>query len=203
MLDAPTTNDALIQRALDPDALEAWRLLHEFYHKPLVRHAIRSGLNPGEAEEVASHTLLTLSQRLSRRSFHHESSSFRRWLAETANRFIFEAHRIRRREKLSAMAVRAIQECLPPAFVPEDELLAREKMEAHLWSVCLARVRIDSSPKHWQIFESNVLSGENSSTVAKRFNTSPINVRVIRMRMIGRLKREWKQLAQQAVELPE
>ena len=203
MLDAPTTNTALIQEAVDPDSLEAWRLLQASYQKPLIRHAIRSGLNPGEAEEVASQTLLTLARRLSRRSLNHKSSSFRCWLSETANRFIFEVHRTKRRENLSATAILAIQECLPPAFVPEDELLAREKMEAHLWSVCLARVRVDSSPNHWQIFESNVLCGNNSTVVAKRFNTTPINVRVIRMRMIDRLKREWKQLAQQEVELPE
>ena len=200
MLDAPTTNNALMDEVVDPEATEAWTKLHAAYQLPLVRHAIRSGLDPIEAEEVASQTLLTLSRRLIRKSLNPQSSAFRSWLAETANRLIFEVHRTRRRERLSSITIRAIQECLPPAFVPEDEVLAREKMEAHLWSVCLARVRNDVSPRHWQIFESNVLCGNSSSFVAKSFNTTLINVRVIRKRMTDRFRKEWKQLAQQSVE---
>lgn len=140
MLDAQTTNRELIAAAINPANHAAWQQLHETYHSALIRHCNRSGLNTAEAEDVAALTLATLALRLSRSTIKWENSSLRGWLSETANRLIFDAHLRRKRDLLSADALRLIQEWLPPAFAPEHEMEAREHMEAHLWSVCLARV---------------------------------------------------------------
>jgi DNA-directed RNA polymerase specialized sigma24 family protein len=99
--------------------------------------------------------------------------------------------------------MRLIQEWLPPAFAPEEELEAREKLEAHLWSVCLARVRSDVPPNHWQVFEAHALHGRQSSEVARIFNTTSVNVRVIRTRVVAKIRAEWKNIASQQIEIPE
>lgn len=203
MLDAQTTNHELVTAAQNPANNQAWMELHRSYHDPLIRHCDRSGLNPAEAEDVAALTLATLAMRLSRSSFKWEKSSLRGWLSETANRLIFDVHRHRVRDRLSADAARLMQEWLPPAFAPEDEEEAREKMESHLWSVCLARVRSDVSAQQWQIFEAHALDGRKSSEVATLFNTTSIHVRVIRSRMVSRIREEWKRVANQEVEIPE
>jgi DNA-directed RNA polymerase specialized sigma24 family protein len=139
MLDAQTTNRELVTAAQNPANNEAWQELHRAYHDPLVRHCDRSGLSPVEAEDVAALTLATLAMRLSRSSLKWEKRSLRGWLSETANRLIFDVHLHRKQQRLSADAARLMQEWLPPAFAPEDEHEAREKMESHLWSVCLAQ----------------------------------------------------------------
>jgi RNA polymerase sigma-70 factor (ECF subfamily) len=203
MLDAQTTNHELVTAAQNPANNEAWLELHRAYHDPLIRHCDRSGLNPVEAEDVAALTLATLAMRLSRSSLKWEKSSLRGWLSETANRLIFDVHLNRKQQRLSADAARLMQEWLPPAFAPEDEHEAREKMESHLWSVCLARVKADVSPEQWQIFEAYALGGRKSSEVAALFNTTGLNVRVIRSRMVSRIREEWKQVANQEVEIPE
>lgn len=203
MLDAETTNQALVAAATNPANDEAWRGLDAAYHPALIRHCVRSGLTATEAEDIAALVLATLAVRLARSAMKWETTSLRGWLGETANRLIFDVHRHRRRDQLSADAMRLIQEWLPPAFAPEEEMEAREKLEAHLWSVCLARVRTDVPAEHWQIFEAYALSGRKSNDVARLFNTTGLNVRVIRSRMVGRIREEWRQLASQPIDFPE
>lgn len=159
MLDAQTTNQEIVSAATNPANSEAWSQLHASYHDALIRHCHRSGLSTVEAEDVTALTLATLALRLSRSALKWENSSLRAWLSETANRLIFDVHRLRKHQQLSADAARLMQEWLPPAFAPEYEQEAREKLESHLWSVCLARVRADASAEQWQIFEDTPWEG--------------------------------------------
>ena len=203
MLDAQTTNHGLVAAATNPANDAAWQQLHSLYHAPLIRHCHRSGLSTVEAEDVAALTLATLALRLSRSAMKLGNSSLRGWLSETANRLIFDVHLRRKRDLLSADALRLIQEWLPAAFAPEHEVDAREHMEAHLWSVCLARVRADVSTEHWQIFEAHALQGRKSTEVAELFGTNSLNVRVIRSRIVHKIKTEWKSIANQQIEIPD
>lgn len=203
MLDAETTNHELVQAAAEPTDSVAWGELHARYHPALVRHGLRSGLTASEAEEVALQSLAKLSHRLSRSPLNWDATGLRAWLSETANRLIFEVHRNRRRDALSADAMRLIQRWLPAAFAPEGDAPAREKLESHLWSVCLARVRTAVPAFHWQVFEAYVLQGQKSREVARLFNTTDLNVRIIRMRLASRIRKEWASLSKQEMDLPE
>lgn len=203
MLDAQTTNHELVTAAVDPADNEAWSQLHRAYHPALVRHCQRSGLSEAQAEDVAATVVATLVVRLCRSSVKWSNTSLRGWLSDTANRQIFELHRNWRRKELSEDAIRLIQEWLPSAFAPDDEGEARQKLEMHLWSVCLARVQTDAVPAHWQIFEAYALEGRSSAEVARLFNTTRVNVRIIRMRLVKRLRHEWKSLASQQIDLGE
>lgn len=202
MLDAPTTDQSLVETARNPESLEAWSRLYATYRQPLLSHCARSGLTPVEGEELVQEVLAKLSQRLAKASFNWQATSLRGWLGEMANRAIFEFHR-RRRAELSPAVMAVIQQWLPPAFAPETEGASRERLEAHLWSVCLARVRHSVRPGQWQIFEAYALHGNAAAEVARRFNTTGFNVRVVRHRMIARIRREWAQLATSPLPEPE
>jgi RNA polymerase sigma factor (sigma-70 family) len=195
MLDAPTTDQPLVASASDPDNAAAWSNLYAKYRGPLLGLCHRSGLSPDEAEEVVQEVLAKLARRLAKSPFNWQVSSLRGWLSEMSNRAIFDHHRRCRRADLTAKAMAAIKEWLPPAFAPESDDGAREQMEAHLWSVCLARVRHAARPGQWQIFEAYALHGATAAEVARRFNTTGFNVRVIRHRMVARIRLEWAQLA--------
>lgn len=203
MLDAPTTDQSLVESAEDLENRDAWQRLYGAYRRPILSHCARSGLTPAESEEVLQEVLAKLAQRLAKAPFNWNAASLRGWLGEMANRAIFDLHRRSRRNSLSPGVVAAIQQWLPPAFAPDTAGPSREQMEAHLWSVCLARVRHAVRPIQWQIFEAYALQGNTAAEVARRFNTTGFNVRVVRHRMVARIRREWSRLASCSLVEPE
>lgn len=203
MLDAPTTDPRLVDAARDPADGTSWQRLYVTYRDPITRHCAKSGLTPAECEEVVQEVLAKLAQRLSKAAFNWKSASLRGWLNQTTNHLIFEVHRLNRRNAFTPEALAIIQQWLPPTLAPEADLKAREQLESHLWSVCLARVRHAVRPLRWQIFESYALHGNPATEVARRFNTTGINVRLIRHRMIARIRREWAILPASPLPEPE
>jgi DNA-directed RNA polymerase specialized sigma24 family protein len=200
---APTTNQPLVRRAVDPTDEPAWNLLHDTYHAAIVRHCTRSGLSAAEADDISAQVLATLAARLSCGAAKSTPASLRGWLGETTNRLIFEAFRRHRHDQLSAEAMKLIQSWLPPTLAPGTEPASREQLEGHLWNVCLARVRSKVSPRHWQVFEAYALEGRKSGEVAALFNLTDFGVRTIRCRVIVKIRSEWKNLASQPIEIPE
>jgi RNA polymerase sigma factor (sigma-70 family) len=194
MLDAPTTNTGLVNAASDPADAASWQRLYATYRDPIIRHCANSGLTPAESEEIVQEVLAKLAQRLSKAAFNWKSATLRGWLNQTTNHLIFEVHRLNRRQAFSADALAIIAQWLPPTVAPEGDTKVREQLEAHLWSVCLARVRQSVRPRQWQIFECYALQDNPAVEVARRFNTTGINVRIIRHRMIARIRRVWSVL---------
>lgn len=203
MLDVPTTNRNLIQAARDPQNDEAWRQLYRTYRAPIAALCNASGLNPSEADDVVQEVLARLARRLARTALKPGTVGLRSWLSQVTNQQIFDLYRRRRRNALSPAASTLIQSWLPAALAPEVDADAREQLEAHLWAVCLARVRHEVSPTHWQIFESYCLQGVSSPEVARVFGTTQINVRMIRKRVVGRIKEQWKRLAVEPLDIEE
>jgi RNA polymerase sigma factor (sigma-70 family) len=203
MLDAPTTHVPTISAAGRPDDLESWDRIVSTYRDPLLRHCSASGLAPEEAEEVAMEVLARLAQRLQRKVFDWQSTRLRAWLGQTTNHLIFEIHRSRNRHRLDPDVALIVQDWLPATQAPETDLRARTQMEAHLWSVCLARVRSAVKARHWQIFEAYALHEAEASEVAGQFGTTAFNVRLIRHRIIARIRREWRDLLAAPVSDPE
>ena len=194
MLDAPTTNRELISSAGKSHDSAIWQQLYERYGEPVQKHCLKSGLTEVEANEVLHELMAKLAARLTKRAFNWSSSSFRGWLNQTTNNLIFEVHRLKRRNSLPSACLAMVCEWLPPALAPDVDAKARERLEAHLWSVCLARVRNEVRPEQWQIFESYALQGKTASEVSRCFNTTQMNVRIIRHRMIRRIRQQWEQL---------
>lgn len=200
MLDAPTTQHERLAAAADPAHHEAWAYIHAAYARPIARLCLRSGLSTGEAEEIVNDVLARLSGRLSKAPFKPQCVRLREWLAHVTHLQIFEAQRLRAQQDLPPAALRLVAEWLPGTHAPDADPEARQKLERHLWSVCLARVRDSSSPLHWQIFESYCFHGTPSPDVARAFDTTEFNVRMIRMRMIRRIRAQWATLAEEPID---
>jgi RNA polymerase sigma factor (sigma-70 family) len=206
MLDAPTTQHDRLAAASDAANHEAWTWIHAAYAAPIARLCQRSGLSPGEADEVVNDVLLRLARRLSAAPFKPQCMRLREWLAHITHQQVFEAQRLRAHHDLTSAAMRQIAEWLPGAHAPQADSESRQKLERHLWSVCLARVRAASSPRHWQIFEAYCFHEIPSPDVARTFNTTRFNVRMIRMRMVRRIRNQWARLAEEPIhpdDIPE
>lgn len=203
MLDSPTTQPERIAACANPADHEAWSWLQETYRRPIGDLCLRSGLTPVETAEVINEVLLRLSRRLVAKPFNHETIRFRAWLTQITHLRIFEVRRQRKRVELSAEALTSMAEWLPGAFAPQADLETRRQLEQHLWAICLDRVRASVPPRSWQLFEAYCFQGLPSPEVAAAFNTTEFNVRMIRMRMVRRIRRQWAILAEEGIELPD
>lgn len=203
MLDSPTTQPERIAACANPADHEAWDWLHEAYRKPIGDLCLRSGLTPVETEEVINDVFLRLSRRLVAKPFRSETLRFRAWLTQITHLRIFEVRRQRKRSELTPEALTCMAEWLPGAFAPQTHTEARHKLEQHLWAVCLDRVRTTVPPRSWQVFEAYCFHSQPSTEVARAFNTTEFNVRMIRMRMVRRIRRQWAILAEEDLQLPD
>lgn len=198
-----TTSRDLLGSAVDLSNEPAWKALWDRYQKPILRLCKQSGLTDGEAQDVVQDAFLRVARMLESRRLEPIQSGFRRWLGHVVHRLIFEAHRRNRRHQLGVEAVKRLKTWLPAVEAPADDARAREYMEGHLWSVCLARVRSATRPEHWQVFEAYSLEGRRAAEVASRFGITKIGVRVIQHRFVHRLKAQWKTLLNQELsDLP-
>lgn len=201
MLDAPTTQRDRLGAATDPGDHEAWSWLHATYGPPLAALCQRSGLTHVEADEVVHDVLLRLSRRLARKPLNRGAKVLRAWLAQVTHQRIFEVRRQRVRSDVSAEVMLRMAEWLPGTLAPGSDPEARQQLERHLWAVCLDRVRAATRPRSWQVFEAYGFHGLSSTEVARAFGTTEFNVRMIRMRMIRRIRRQWAVLAEESIDL--
>lgn len=203
MLDSPTTQPERIAACANPADHEAWSWLQETYRQPIGDLCLRSGLTPVETDEVINDVLLRLSSRLVAKPFKPETTRFRAWLTQITHLRIFEVRRQRKRTELTAAALKHMAEWLPGTFAPQTDLEARQQLEQHLWAVCLDRVRASVPPRSWQLFEAYSFHGIPSPEVAQSFNTTEFNVRMTRVRMVRRIRRQWAILAEEGIQLPD
>ena len=203
MLDAPTTQPDRLNAAVDLANDDAWSWLYATYRPPIRRLCQRSGLTPVETDEVVNDVLFRLSRRLATKAFSPGTGKLRAWLSQVTHQRIFEIRRQRAHSDLSAEAMQRMAEWLPGTHAPDADPQARQQLEQHLWSVCLDRVRSSVVARSWQIFEAYCFHGLPSPEVARAFNTSEFNVRMIRMRMIRRIRRQWAVLAEESIEIDE
>lgn len=202
LLMAATTNRDLLGSAADLSNEPAWKSLWDQYQKPILRLCGQSGLTEAEAQDVVQDAFLRVARMLESRRLEPMQNGFRRWLGHVVHRLIFEAHRRNRRHQLGVESVKRLKIWLPAVEAPADDGRAREHMEGHLWSVCLARVRSVTRPEHWQVFEAYALEGCRAAEVASRFGITKIGVRVIQHRIVRRLKAQWNTLLVQDLSEP-
>lgn len=201
LLMVATTDREILASASDLSNEPAWKALWDRYQKPILQLCQLSGLTEPESQDVVQDAFLRLSRMIESGRLEPIQNGFRRWLGYVVHRLIFEAHRRNRRHQLGVEAVKRLKIWLPAVEAPADDGRAREHMEGHLWSVCLARVRSDTRADHWQAFEAYALEGCLAAEVARRFGMTKIGVRVIQHRIVKRLKAQWRTLLVQ--DLPE
>lgn len=194
MLNATTTNEDLLRRVKDWHEDAGWREFYRLYAPAIAAHARRSGLTAEEAEDVVQATMIKVATYLPTFEYNRTVCRFRTWLNQIVNQRILAIWHVRRRSRLPEAACVYLSELVAGVVNPAADPQAQAELEQHMLEVCLARVRADVKPRHWQIFEANALEGMDARTVAERFGTSAANVWVVHHRMIRRLRVEWQVL---------
>lgn len=194
MLKVTTTNEDLLRQCKDWQQDEGWREFHRLYAPAILAHARYSGLTPEEAEDVVQTTMIKVATYLPTFEYDKTVCRFRTWLNQIVNQRILAVWHQRKRSRLPEAAWLYLCELVAGISNPVVDAEGEPDLEHRMLEVCLARVRADVKPRHWQIFEANTIQGMDSKSVAARFGTTSANVWVVRHRLIQRLKTEWKGL---------
>ena len=96
-----------------------------------------------------------------------------------------------KRMRLPEQAWVYLRETVGGTVNPNADPQSQSELEHRMLEVCLTRARVDANPRHWQIFEANVLQDLDARTVALRYRTTTANVWVVRHRLIKMLQVEW------------
>jgi RNA polymerase sigma factor (sigma-70 family) len=191
MLYSQTTDPNLIESAKDWRDDDGWQRFYTRYAPGIRAHALGSGLSEAEAEDVVQETMVKVARYLPRFEYKRTFCRFRTWLNQIVNQRIFEALHLRRKHVYSAERLEELSAKMHAEDVVTSDAVAQAEAERSLLEACMARVRDQAQPKHWQIFEANSLHGLSADKVAALHGTTSANVWVIRHRMVRLLRREW------------
>lgn len=187
-----TTDPGLIESCRDWRNDEQWTTFHGRY-SPLIRsYARRAGLSDTEIDEVVQGTMIKVSRHIPTFKYDPSTIRFRTWLNRIVNQRIIEVRHLRKKSLYpvdTLVQLRGALSC--QATIAEASPAASEAVNA-LTECCLARVRSQVKPLHWQVFEAHCLAGIKASEVAQRFDVSAGNVRIIAFRLKRLLRREWR-----------
>ena len=193
-MNAATTDPDLIERIKDWREDEGWRQFYARYAPSIEAHARRSGLSAEESQDVVQTTMLKVATYIPRFEYDQTVCKFRTWLNQIVNQRIIAIWQDRRKSRLPEQVQTELTLLLSGDEASPADAAAHSELQHQMLQVCLARVKASANPKHWQIFETNVLAQVPTSEVASRFETTAANVWVIRHRFVRRLKKEWAAL---------
>ena len=202
MIDAPTTNAQWLTAAKDLSDNKTWEQLSTTYRAPILDHCAKSGLTPQEAEEITQEAFCQLTLQIEKTGGHWESKTLRTWLTDIVNRHIIHYFKNTADQRLSPKDLVLVQQWMDP--VNSGGVSTEEHIEAefHLLALSLNRARSQVSPRHWQIFDTYVIQGLSSQEVARHFNTSHFNVRLIAHRIKKVARQSYNQLLSEEMITP-
>ncbi|MEY4690508.1 MAG: hypothetical protein RIT19_833 [Verrucomicrobiota bacterium] len=194
-----TTDPGLIESCRDWRNEERWVAFYNRY-SPLIRsYARQAGLSQVEVDDVLQGTMINVSKHLPSFVYDPSTCRFRTWLSRIVNQRIIEARHLRKKSLYPLDALIQIRsELVSDTLVMDSSPAASEAVNA-LTETCLARVRSNAKPLHWQVFEAYCLLGLGAAEVAQRFCTSRGNVRIIAFRFKRMLHREWGRMQREAL----
>jgi RNA polymerase sigma factor (sigma-70 family) len=194
MFDETSTDPKLLQRVRDWRDDEGWLEFYRRYGPVIKAHARRSGLSADEAEDVVQNTMLKVATYLPNFEYDRTVCRFRTWLNQVVNQRILAIWSARRQDHLPEAVREQLDEIIADEANPGVEPVGQTQFEERLLQVCLARARMSVRHRTWQIFEANVFHAMDAQTVARRYRTTVANVWLVRYRLLGKLRTEWRAL---------
>lgn len=194
MFYAQTTDPHLIESVKDWHDDANWRAFYDRYGPAIRHHALRSGLNDTESDDVLQEAMVKVARYLPSFEYDRTLCKFRTWLNQIVNQRIFEVRSRRKRSYFPRESLEEIRQQIHQSQAPVENPVDQVETEYHLLEACLARVRARVKARHWQLFEAHAIHGMSSGEVADLHKTTKSNVWVVRHRLVKYLRQEWGQL---------
>ncbi len=194
------TPPSLLQRIRDPRNIEAWKSFVEVYGPLVYRHCRGRGLHHEDAENVTQEVFGQISQSIRNFEYRPEVGRFRDWL-RTVTR-----NEINHFLKKDAQAAHGTgggqgQRLLDDITARGEETAWTEEFNTHLLKTALARVQAHFEEQTWKVFELVWLKKCPAREVAETLQVPIDRVYVAKSRVLERLQKEVRELADDSVLL--
>src|SRR5262245_66347885 len=182
-----STRWSLIRRLRNADDHEGWQEFFESYWRLIYSTAVRSGLTDAEAQDAVQETIIAVCRNIRQLDMTPEAGSFKNWLMRMARWRIVD--QIRRRRPESSLVLRdqargdTATDTLADPAGPELEKIWDEEWRSNLTEAALAKVRRQTSSRHFQIFYLYVVQGTPVQKVAAVTGASPDEVYLVKHRL--------------------
>ncbi len=192
LLPSLAVQDAWLTTTLILDRMRAgddamWDTFVERFREPVLRLALRHGLDAAEAEDATQQVLATFLTGLRRDSYDRKKGRLSAWL------FGIARHEIRRcaqhAQRRKRLGIAGSGDSMPSGLLedPAPQDWEREWRE-HLLATAMGRVRRDVQPITWSAFERVQLHGESPAAVADALGMTKNAVFVAKHRVLTRLR---------------
>jgi RNA polymerase sigma factor (sigma-70 family) len=194
--DSLLTRRTLLSRLRDLDDRESWRTFFDLYWRLLYNVARRSGLDDAAAQEIVQETVIAVARKMPGFRYDPARGTFRQWLLRITRRRITDhLRRIYRQPPRAEVAPESLDEDEEHAAAITDtsaaaiEAVWNEEWEQSLFEAALARVRTETNPKHFQVFDYCVLKKWPASKVAATLGLNAAQVYLAKHRVAQAMKR--------------
>jgi RNA polymerase sigma-70 factor (ECF subfamily) len=198
------TRLTLLSRLRDLDDDVSWRTFFDRYWSLFYNVARRAGLDEPAAQDVVQETVIAVARKMPGFRYDPQRGSFKQWLLRITHRRIADHLR-----KVYRQPMRAD---IDPALLEDDETYAAsvsdpageqlqhawdEEWEKATFDAAIARVRQETNPRHFQVFDYCVLKGWSVSKVATTLGLNAAQVYLAKHRVAQAVKRAVRLLGEE------
>ena len=189
------TRPSLLQRIRDPRDSEAWETFVEIYGRFVYLRCRGGGLHHEDAENVTQEVFAQVSQSIRGFNYQPDLGRFRDWLGTVTRN---EISRFRKKDSRAVHGSGGDQGAcvLDDAAARAEDTEWTEAFNAHLLAAALARTRLHFEEETWRAFELAWLEKRSAAQVARELKVPIDRVYVAKSRVLERLEREVKNLAE-------
>lgn len=191
---ADRTRRSLILRLADWQDRKSWGEFYRTYWRPIYSVAIKAGLKEHEAWDVVQDVILTIAKQTKKNAYDPERGSFKSWLRKVTGWRINDLFRARNKDTANVVN-ETNQEGGPVENIADTESQSFDDMWDREWQrnvmvAALERVKMNVSPKQFQIFDYHVIHGMKPMEVRRKLGVSVAQVYIAKHRVGKLLKKE-------------
>lgn len=199
------TRASLLYRIRDWQDEESWNDFVATYRRLICSVALKSGLTPSEADEVAQETFIAVSKNIGTFDYDPQVGSFKAWLMRQTRWRITDQFRRRQRGVAIERApagetahTAVIERIADPSADTLDRLWDTE-WQQQILAAATARVRRQATPKHYQMYDLFAVQEWPARKIADTLGVTVNQVNVATHRIkelikaeVARLQKEWE-----------
>ena len=206
------TRHSLLNRLKDWGDQASWQDYFDTYWRLIYNVAVKAGLTDTEAQEVVQETVIGVAKNISEFKADPARGSFSAWLMHTTRWRIADQFRKRQKAGQECSLSGAAEAGETPALHSDDtdrtstvnripdpagvqlEAVWNEEWEKNLMAAALERVKLQVSPRQYQMFDLHVLQNLPVRDTARTMQVSVASVYMARHRISRLLKKEIEKL---------
>ncbi|MCG8408461.1 MAG: RNA polymerase sigma factor [Phycisphaerales bacterium] len=188
----PPTKTALIRSLGDGVEASSWREFFDRYAPAIYNVAIRSGVQPSDAEDIVQRVMMSIAKSISDFRCDKDRGKFRTWVKRITRNAIIDQYRSKRKSiSLDDIPQKGTPELECPS---ELERLWAEEWQLQDLEYCLNKVATRISSKRVLAFQKYVLEGFSAAETAAMLNLTIGNVYSVRFQVLKLIREEMQRL---------